>query len=92
MATVSGFRAQRYVKEIVGNLDEVITPPFDVISDGEREALAARSPYNMVHLILPKGEGEKGPYEHAGSLLDAWLEKGVLRQDDVRLAEEPYEE
>lgn len=82
MATVSGFRALRYAKENVANLDEVITPPFDVISPIERDSLAERSPYNMVHLILPQGEGEKGPYENARSLLDAWVEEGVLRQDD----------
>ena len=29
-----------------------MTPPYDVINEAERAAYMARSPYNMIHLIL----------------------------------------
>ena len=54
MAIVAPFRGLHYNLAKVPNLTEVVTPPYDVIKPAEREAFAARNPYNMVHLILPQ--------------------------------------
>jgi len=59
-------------------IGDAIAPPFDIISEDERAALAARSPYNMVHLILPR----RGDEPHVHELLCAWRESGVLVLDD----------
>jgi uncharacterized protein (DUF1015 family) len=59
MAVVKPFRALRY-GEAAGPLEALVAPPYDVISPDERERLAARSPYNVVHLTLPDDEAEAG--------------------------------
>ena len=59
MLDVNAFKGYCFDPQTVGNFDDVITPPFDVIGDEDREALAARSPYNITHVILPKPEGER---------------------------------
>ncbi len=81
MAEVRGFRAFRYAKERVGSLDLVVTPPFDVISPEEREILAAKSPYNLVHAILPMERGALDKYQAAARDVESWIDQGVLRQD-----------
>ncbi|MFQ5702804.1 MAG: DUF1015 family protein [Gemmatimonadales bacterium] len=60
-------------------LQDLIAPPYDVISVEERGALAERNIHNIVHLILPAGDEDK--YERAGKLFAKWLEQGVLQPD-----------
>ena len=76
------FRGIRYRTE---DLDAVTAPPYDVIDPAERDALAARSHYNSVRLILP-GDGaddEPGGYERAAGLLREWEREGVLGRDNA---------
>jgi uncharacterized protein (DUF1015 family) len=72
MARIRPFRALRYD---VPDLDAVVAPPYDVISDEERADFLARSPYNVVHLTLPDSE------EQAAADLRAWGTEGVLVRD-----------
>jgi uncharacterized protein (DUF1015 family) len=72
MARIRPFRALRYD---VPDLDAVVAPPYDVISDRERGAYLDRSPYNVVHLTLPDSE------EQAANDLAAWQAEGVLVRD-----------
>ena len=60
MADVKPFRAVRY-SERAGPLEALVAPPYDVISDDQREELLARNPYNVVHLTLPERRGRGGP-------------------------------
>jgi uncharacterized protein (DUF1015 family) len=55
VAAVRPFRAERY-GERAGTLEDLVAPPYDVISDEERAGYLARSPYNVVHLTLPDSE------------------------------------
>ena len=73
MADVRPFRALRYA---VPDLEQVVAPPYDVISDEQRAELQARSPHNVVHLTLPDSE------EQAAADLAAWREQGVLVEED----------
>ena len=70
------FRALHFNQERVP-IAEAIAPPFDVVGDAERRALADRSPFNMVHLILPGAGGER----HVHDLICAWRRDGVLVLD-----------
>src|SRR5438128_7663421 len=63
-----------------GPLSQLLAPPYDVISPAEREALAARSPHSIVHLILPAGEGD-ARYAAAAALYREWFASGILRRD-----------
>ena len=81
MPEVKGFRAYRYVQSRVGSYDQVITPPFDVISPEERLELMARSPYNLTHLILPEEKYGVSKYEAAAKDFQSFVSQGVLAQD-----------
>ena len=74
MADVQGFRAVRY-SGAAGPLADLVAPPYDAISQEEREQLGIRSPYNVVHLTLPDS------VEHAGQLYRTWLSEGVLKRE-----------
>ncbi len=75
MAEVKPFRAVRYDERRAGRLDDLVAPPYDVISPEERERYLAASPYNVVHLTLPDDETQ------AGALWQQWLADGVLARD-----------
>lgn len=63
--------------------DELTAPPYDVIDDEEREALAGRSPFNAVHLEVPVEDDQEGDrYQRASRLLGEWREKGIIAPDD----------
>jgi uncharacterized protein (DUF1015 family) len=72
MARIRPFAALRYD---VPDLEAVVAPPYDVISDEERAGYLVRSPYNVVHLTLPDSE------EQAARDLAEWQEEGVLVRD-----------
>ena len=76
MAVVKPFRAERYDPAMVGALEPLVAPPYDVISPEARADYLARSPYNVVHLTLPDDE------EQAGRDLAEWRRQGVLVRDD----------
>ena len=65
-----------------GRLDDVLAPPYDVITPDERERLVARSEHNAVRLELPADEGGRDRYQVAASLWEAWQADGVLRTDE----------
>jgi uncharacterized protein (DUF1015 family) len=77
MADVQPLRTLRYEPGAVGSLERVIAPPYDVIGEGEREELLARSPFNVVEIDLPRSNGGD-PYMHARDTLDAWRQQGVM--------------
>ena len=76
MAVVKPFRAERYDEQSAGPLEQLVAPPYDVISPEERSELLARSPYNVVHLTLPDTE------EDAGAAIADWRRRGVLARDE----------
>ncbi|HKA82926.1 MAG TPA: DUF1015 domain-containing protein [Acidimicrobiales bacterium] len=63
------------------DLGDVISPPYDVIDDGERARLAARSPFNAVRVDLPVDEGGEDRYTVADRLFSRWQAEGVLVRD-----------
>jgi uncharacterized protein (DUF1015 family) len=71
---IEPLRALRYDPRRV-KLADVVAPPYDVISAAERDALARRSPYSAVRLILPDSP------DQAAGLLGDWRRQGVLRRD-----------
>jgi uncharacterized protein (DUF1015 family) len=76
MAVVKPFRAERYDEQSAGPLEQLVAPPYDVISPEERAELLARSPYNVVHLTLPDTE------EEAGAAIADWRRRGVIARDE----------
>ncbi len=56
-------------------IDDVIAPPYDVIDEKYQNELYQRSEFNIVKLILTKGENR---YEDAKKYFNDWKEKKVL--------------
>ena len=70
-------RAERYRAR--DRLSELIAPPYDVVTPEARQALAARSPHNIVHLTLPEGSPDR--YKAAARALAQWRAADVLERD-----------
>jgi len=77
MAEIQPLKTLRYEPRVVGSLDAVTAPPYDVIDDEQRAVLAERSPFNVVEIDLPRANGGD-PYLHADNILETWLQQGVL--------------
>lgn len=85
MADVRPLHGIRYAPEVVSDLAEVVTPPFDVISPEAQERYYERNPYNIVRAELGKMTSEDNTlnnrYTRAARTLAEWRQAGVLRQD-----------
>src|SRR5438067_2155128 len=79
MAEIQPLRALHYNTSVVGPLDDVVAPPYDVIDAEQRAQLIARSPFNVVAVDLPQGDPD--PYESARELFDTWQLQGALVRD-----------
>lgn len=76
MPLLKPFRALRYDERTAGPLDDLVAPPYDVITTEMGDALAARSPYNVIRLIRPH------EYELAAERLRDWTGTGVLVREE----------
>jgi uncharacterized protein (DUF1015 family) len=88
MAEIRAFRAYRYDLGRVGSLSDVVAPPYDVIDPPLQAALYARSPYNVIRLILnreePADSATSNRYTRAARCLRDWQQEGILAQDSAR--------
>jgi uncharacterized protein (DUF1015 family) len=84
MPGLAPFRGIRYAARGLA-LSGLVAPPYDVIAPPQREELAARSPNNVVHLILdPDRPGDQpgaNKYTRAARTFAGWLEQGALKRD-----------
>ena len=74
------FRALRYSSKFA--LSDVCAPPYDVLSEQDRERLGLHHERNVVHVDMPIGD-ETTRYETANRLLDQWRKDGVLVRDEI---------
>jgi uncharacterized protein (DUF1015 family) len=85
MPEIAPLKGLLYNQQLIRNMDEVITPPFDVISPEEQEMYYKRHPYNMIRLILgqrqPKDDEYNNWYTRAAEALRSWQEEAVLIRD-----------
>jgi uncharacterized protein (DUF1015 family) len=75
MAIVKPFKALRYNSEKTPVLEDVVVPPYDVISPAELAVMKKKSPYNYANLIL---SGDSSTYKKAAELLNQWREDQIL--------------
>jgi hypothetical protein len=87
MPLVKPFRALRYAPGAAGPLDDLVSPPYDVISPELHDRLLAASQYNSVRLVRPDDPTE------AARLLADWQRDGILIREEepaVWLLEEDF--
>ncbi len=85
MADIKGFRALRYDLNKAGKINELITPPYDVINDKMQEDFYQASPYNIIRLEwgkkYPDDTPENNRYTRAAADFKDWQEQGILKRD-----------
>jgi len=85
MATLRPFRGLRYNTRDPLSVALVTAPPYDCISEEERDELYRTHPHNVVRLILgrqePGDDDQQNKYTRAADLLRRWVEGGVLVRD-----------
>jgi uncharacterized protein (DUF1015 family) len=77
MLQIRPFRGYRYNHKKV-EIQDVVAPPYDVISPGQQSALYNKSPYNVVRLILGR---EADRYSSAAQFLEEWIAGDILKRD-----------
>src|SRR6266851_4708189 len=88
MADVQPLRGIRYNSEAVGNLAQIITPPYDVISEEAQAKYHARNPYNIIRLELgldePGDTSLNNRYTRAATTFAEWRVNSILQQEATR--------
>ena len=85
MAETKPLKALRYDYSKV-DMSKVVSPPYDVISDPQREELYRRDPNNIVRIEYPRPEREdlsgEEKYARAKASLQEMISRGILAQDE----------
>ena len=83
---VKPFKAFRFNRSVVGDVGKCIAPPYDVISDDERDNLCRKSKYNIVHItkgkVTASDHGQDNQYTRAAAYFQTWITEGALKEDD----------
>jgi uncharacterized protein (DUF1015 family) len=85
VATIASFRGYRYNKAVAGDLNKVVTQPYDNIDDTLRAEYYGRSEHNVVRII--KGTTKEldsindNQYTRAADFWERWIEDRILVRD-----------
>lgn len=86
MAHIIPFRGIRYNPLTVGDVSDVVAPPYDRVYPDVQKACLDRHPNNIVRIIKGKVDSSDtdadNVYTRAASHLKSWLESGVLIRDE----------
>ncbi len=91
MVMVAAFPGVHYNPDKIDDFSSVVAPPYDVINSREQDELYERSPYNVIRLILSKGDGDE-KYVRASETFRKWIEQGILVQDNQECVYPYYQE
>jgi len=84
LAKIYPFQPYRY-SEKAGPLSDLVTQPYDKITPAMQEAYLAKSPYNLVRVILgprqPVDSETDNVYTRAAGFLHIWISSGILAQE-----------
>jgi uncharacterized protein (DUF1015 family) len=81
MNKIKAFKAVIYNPEKIGDLKQVVCPPYDVISPAAQNILYERCAHNFIHILLAKDSTLDDKYHRAGVIFREWLKDGTLVQD-----------
>ena len=86
MAVVIPFRGVRYNPEKIDHLEDVVTPPYDVISARAGAEMEDKNPYSMINLDLRNTSQDEteddGRYQRARQRFDSWQDDNILIRDE----------
>ncbi len=85
MAQVFPFRGVLYSPNLVGDVRQVVAPPYDVIDAEGQKAFHTRHPHNVIRLELGYELQTDSPgdnrYTRAAQTLREWMQSGALARD-----------
>lgn len=86
MALIQPFKGILYnTQKVIG--DNVVAPPYDIITPGFKEALYEKSPYNVVRIDfgkdLPGDSDFNNRYIRANDNLQQWMKNDILTRDEI---------
>jgi len=85
MAKIIPFHGIRYNTTVVGEIKQVVAPPYDIIDAAGQKFLHDRHPQNIIRLELGLDQPGDNPthnrYTRAASTLRDWLNNGALKRD-----------
>ncbi|MBN2225500.1 MAG: DUF1015 domain-containing protein [Deltaproteobacteria bacterium] len=86
MAVIKAFCSVRYNERLLAYAENLMTPPYDVISPEDQESYYDQNPFNVIRLLLgkqfPDDTNENNRYTRARDFLENWTRDGVLVPDD----------
>ncbi len=86
MVEIFPFKGITYNKEKIKRLDDVMSPPYDIISEEKQEELYNLNSYNYVKLILNKirrtDNKNNNRYIRSEKLYNEWLDNSILIRSD----------
>jgi len=82
---ISPFQGIRYNKNAVGDLAQVVCPPYDVITPEQQKSYYEESSCNAIRLEFPAENQETtvNRYQRAATTFQQWLKQGILQLDSV---------
>ncbi|MCK5394051.1 MAG: DUF1015 family protein, partial [Candidatus Omnitrophica bacterium] len=72
------FRATHFNTKAIKDLSKVVCPPYDVIDQKQLLKLRKKSVNNLSHILL----ADNGDYKKPKNLLNEWLQKQIMIDDD----------
>ncbi len=82
MAFIAPFKGVTFNRDKIGSLEDVVTPPYDVITEKAVQTYIHKNPYSMIRLDITKNpggaEGDAARYQSVADLFHQWLADGVL--------------
>ncbi len=86
MVEIAPFKGITYNKEKIEDMDEVMSPPYDIISEEMQNNLYEKHPNNFVKLILgkqfPNDGKQDNRYTRAKQLFDEWQKNSILLESE----------
>ena len=84
MAKIYPFQPYRYTEK-AGPLSDLVTQPYDKISPAMQAQYLAKSPYNLVRVVLgprmPEDTAADNVYTRASAFLNQWIASGILARE-----------
>ncbi len=86
MVEISAFKGLIYNKQKIEKLDDVMSPPYDIISEKMQNELYEKNDNNFVRLILGKqfdsDDDNDNRYTRAKKLYEEWQKSGILAKSE----------
>jgi len=83
MKRIMPFRAVVFNQEKIGDISQVVCPPYDVITPVKRKHYHKINPHNFIRILLGNNVAGEDKYKRSAKHFKEWLHSGVFVQDQL---------